>query len=153
MRRRRVLSAAAVLLCLAPALTGCLQVQGCPGWAGYETPNDAAESADAVAVGHVIEKVSTSDFNGANANVWSVEVVEWLKGDGPDRIEVLSPPSACGASADPYLGEDPLQAATRQEGSALFLVQTDSGWRTISPVQGLAELTSVGSIPAVWPAR
>lgn len=35
-----------------------------------------------------------------NANVWSFEVVEWIKSGGPDRIEVLSPPSACGASAD-----------------------------------------------------
>ena len=144
---------AVTLLCLAPAVMGCVQVQGCPGWAGYDTPDDAAESADAVVVGHVLQRVSTTDFNGTNANVWSVEVVEWIKSDGPDRIEVLSPPPACGPSADPYLGEDPLQSATRQEGSALFLVETESGWRTISPVQGLVELAPGEPIPTGWPAR
>ncbi|WP_146145346.1 hypothetical protein [Microbacterium timonense] len=154
MRPTRVLAATVALLCMVPALAGCVYAQGCPGWAGYETPNDAAESAEAVVIGRVVEKVSTTDFNGARANVWSVAVTEWRKGDGPDHVEVLSPPSACGSSADPYLGdEDPLGAAVRHGASALFLVGDEAGWRTISPVQGLVELAPDGRIPSTWPAR
>ena len=153
MRPTRIVAAVAALVCLAPAFAGCFSVQGCPGWAGYETPDDAAKSADAVVVARVVEKASTTDFNGASANVWSVEVVDWLNGDGPDRIEVLSPPSACGLSTDPYLGEgDPLETAGKHGNAALFLVGSDPDWRTISPVQGLVELTPDQQLPAAWPA-
>lgn len=103
-------------------------------------------------MGQVLEIASSAQFNGASANVWSVEVTEWLKGDGSDRIEVLSPPSACGASTDPYLGEDPLETAARRGPSALFLVETESGWQTISPVQGIVDVTPEGEIPTEWPA-
>jgi len=153
MRAKRALAATVALVGIVPALVGCVSVQGCPGWAAYETPNDAADSADAVVIGRVIEKVSTTDFNGAGANVWSVDVAEWRKGDGPQRIEVLSPPSACGPGTDPYLGEeDPLETGSRQGPSALFLVGDERDWRTISPVQGLVELTPDEQIPATWPA-
>ena len=148
-----MLAATAAIVCLTSALAGCVSVQGCPGWAGYETPDDAADSADAVVVGRVVEKVSTIDFNAANANIWSVEVADWLKGDGPNRIEVLSPPSACGPNTEPYLDEgDPLETATRHGAAALFLVGDDLDWRTISPVQGLVELTPDEQIPTEWPA-
>ncbi|MEV4688230.1 hypothetical protein [Microbacterium sp. LWH3-1.2] len=100
-----------------------------------------------------MEKVSTTDFNGASANVWSVEVADWIKGDGPDRIKVLSPPSTCGPNTDPYLDEgDPLETASRHGPTALFLVGDDLDWRTISPVQGLVELAPDEHMPTAWPA-
>jgi hypothetical protein len=152
MRPRRILVAAVALLCAAATLVGCV-VRGCPGWAGYETPEDAADSADAVVVGRVVERVSTTDFNGASANVWSVDVAEWIKGEGPDRIEVISPPPACGPGTDPYLGEeDPLATATGYGTAALFLVGDEPGWRALSPGQGLVEVAPDGQIPTDWPA-
>ncbi|MFE7845299.1 hypothetical protein ACFUTX_08920 [Microbacterium sp. NPDC057407] len=148
----RSLALGIVLLCAALALTGCVSVQACPSWAAYDSPAQAAKSADAVVTGRVVEKVSTATINGASANVWSVDVSDWRKGSGPQRINVLSTPQACGGDADPYLGDgDPLEAATGHSGSGLFLVENESGWSTLSPVQGITELTPVGQIPPEWP--
>lgn len=145
-------AAAVVLLAAATMMTGCVQVQGCPGWAGYATPHEAADSADAVAVGRVDEVVATEQLHGATGNVWSFEVDEWLKGAGPDRIEVLSPPGACGQSDDPYLGVDPFESATEDSTSVVFLSGSDRSWMAISPGQGIIEMPADERLPEAWPA-
>lgn len=138
-----------VVALAAGALTGCVS-QACPGWAGYDTPPDAAEAADAVVFGHVRELASTGSLFGSPANAWSVEVTEWVKGDGPDTIEVLSPPSQCGPSDDPYFGVDPFETAKSHATSVILLSEWDRGWRGLNPGQGIVELTSAGEIPPEW---
>lgn len=130
-------------------LTGCTSY-GCPAWAGYETPRDAARAADAVVFGHVRELASTGSLFGAPANVWSVEVTEWVTGDGPDRIEVLSPPSQCGPSEDPYFGDDPFEEAISHAASVVLLSEWENAWMGLSPGQGIVEVTPAGEIPLEW---
>lgn len=142
---------AATLFVAGSVMTGCVQSQGCPGWAGYETPEDASDAADAVAVGHVDELVSTVQLYGATANVWSFEVDDWLTGRGPDRIEILSPPSACGQSDDPYFGVDPFQSARDHATSVAFLSGHDGEWMAINPSQGVIEVSGNLELPAAWP--
>ena len=128
-----------------------MQAQGCPSWAGYDSPAEAAESAEAVVVGHVSELVDTREMFGATGNLWSIEVDEWRKGAGSDLIEVLSPPSACGASDDPYLGTDPFVAASADPPTIVFLTDREGGWMAISPGQGAVAATADGQLPTVWP--
>lgn len=96
------------------------------------------------------ELASTGSLFGAPANVWSVEVTEWVKGDGPDSIEILSPPSQCGASDDPYFGVDPFEEATSYGTSVIFLSEHEGGWRGLTPGQGIVELTPTRDIPLEW---
>lgn len=146
---RRVGVVLGVVALAAGALTGCVS-QGCPGWAGYDTPPDAADAADAVVFGNVRELASTGSLFGAPANVWSVEVTEWVKGDGPESIEVLSPASQCGASDDPYFGVDPFEAAMSHTTSVILLSERESGWMGLNPSQGIVELSPTGDIPLEW---
>ena len=139
----------AVVGLAATALTGCVS-QSCPGWVGYDTPPEAAEAADAVVVGHVRELASTGRFLGTPANVWSVEVTEWVKGDGSDVIDVLSPPAQCGQSDDPYFGPDPFETATSHGASVIFLSEDAGGWRGLTPSHGITELTPAGDVPPAW---
>ncbi len=141
-----MLSAAALA---SVALTGCVS-QGCPGWAGYDSPPDAVQAADAVVLGHVEELASTASLFGAPANVWSVEVTEWVKGEGPDTIQVMSPPSRCGPTDDPYFGSDPFEAATAHSASVVLLSEWENGWMGLNPGQGIVELTPSGDIPPEW---
>lgn len=138
-----------VVALAAGALTGCV-AQGCPAWAGYDTPTEAAEAAYAVVFGHVRKLASTGSLFGAAANIWSVEVTEWVKGDGPDTIEVLSPPSQCGPSDDPYFGADPFEEAMSHETSAIFLSGDDGDWMGLNPSHGIVELTAAGEVPPEW---
>lgn len=140
-----------VLLAIASAgLTGCVQAQGCPGWAGYSSPAEALEASTPVK-GRVLEKVGAEPLHGGTANVWSVSVDEWLTRDGERQIEVISPPSACGESDDPYFGPDPFETAVGFEEAIIFLHKTDAGWMAINPSQGVLELGDDGSLPATWP--
>lgn len=150
MRDRRVAVMLGVVALAAGSVTGCVASYGCPAWAGHNTPREAAEVADAVVLGHVREPSSTGSLFGAPANVWSVEVAEWVKGGGPDVIEVLSPPSQCGPSDDPYFGIDPFEAAQSHTASVLFLSEHEGGWMGLNPDQGIIELTPVGEIPLEW---
>jgi hypothetical protein len=143
-------AAAAALLVAVSAVTGCVHAQGCPSWAGYATPEEALEAADAVAVGDVGDVVATRQLFGATGNVWSFDVENWRKGTGPDRIEVLSPPSACGQTDDPYLGIDPFETAVANTASVVFLTDRNGVWMAISPVQGIVEMPADGELPAAW---
>lgn len=79
MARVRWFAVAAVAMIGAASLTGCLQTEACPAWPLFDTPADAGDAADAVAVGRVVEQVGTAPRFGTVANVWSVEVESWMK--------------------------------------------------------------------------
>src|SRR3546814_19161211 len=66
---RRAAIAATLFVAGSSLLTGCVQSQGCPGWAGYDTPEAASDAADAVAVGHVDELVSTVHLHRATPHL------------------------------------------------------------------------------------
>lgn len=149
-RRGRVTATICAASVAAVVMTGC-QAQGCPGWAGYDSPTEAAEAADAVVIGHVQEQVGTAEFLGARGNIWTIDVDEWMKGDGPAQIDVLSTPSQCGPSDDPYLGLDPFESAVEDDASAVFLTDEGGRWRAISPGQGIVETADGGVLPAEWP--
>jgi len=152
MRRGRQ-RAAAVLLAVSAVLglpSCAVTAGGCPGWTSFATPSDAAQDAAAVVIGAVRERVGTTEVFGATASVWSVQVDRWEKGDGEERIRVISPPSQCGPEGDPHLGGgDPFSAASEAGPSVIFLVE-DAGWRALTPLQGIVPADD-GGIPAEWP--
>lgn len=149
---RRTISAtaagAASVLALA-VLSGCVHVSGCPGWVSFDTPADAAEDADAVVSGRVSGHSGTTPMFGATANVWNVEVVEWLKGDGPAAIEVISPPESCSDPA--YFGADPFEEPSQGETVVVFLTAESGRWRAVTPLQGIIPAAPDGGLPENWP--
>lgn len=150
MARVRWFAVAAAAMIGSASLTGCLQTEACPAWPLFDTPADARDAADAVAVGRVIEQVGTAPRFGTIANVWSVEVERWMKGDGPERIDVLSLPSGCGPGNPAYFGSDPLETATGFDQAILFLSRDSNGWQTVVPGQGVVESGEGGALPEAW---
>ncbi|NLP84728.1 hypothetical protein HF576_12795 [Microbacterium sp. CFH 90308] len=86
---------------------------------------------------------------GTDANVWSVEVEDWISGDGPERIEVVSPPENCGPN-EPYFGSDPFEVALEHESSIVLLTGSEGGWQAITPLQGVVPAAPGGGIPEEW---
>lgn len=140
----------AALVLSTVSLAGCVQGVACPSWAGYDTPEDAADAATAVISGRVVERARTVPMFGTDANVWVVEVDEWIKGDGPGRIDVTSIPSGCGAGPA-YFGRDPFDEATEFDVAIVFLSGDADEWQGLSPVQGIAPAAPGGGVPSAWP--
>lgn len=152
MRSRRRFALLLLFPIAAVGITSCsFGATGCPGWAAFDTPLDAAKDAEAVVVGQVTDLIGTTDMLGATANVWSVQVERWQKGEGGEEIEVVSPPSQCGPEGDAYLGAgDPFENA-RSDGPSVVFLTRDGGWRAITPLQGIVPADR-GEVPAEWPA-
>jgi len=149
MARVRWLAVAAAALMCAGSLTGCVR-DACPAWPGFDTLAGARGAADAVAVGRVIERVGATPMFGTWASVWEVEVESWMKGDGPERIDVVSLPHGCEGPA--YFGSDPFEAATDFDQAIIFLSDGSNGWQSINPGQGVVESRG-GALPDVWRQR
>lgn len=125
-----------------------IQSEACVSWVHFETPADAAADSDAVVIGRVIDRTGSASVFGASADVWSVDVDEWVEGDGPERIEVISTPVTCeGSRTSP----DPLEEA-RGDRVAVFLTDDPAGWRTVTPLQGVVSVTPDGALPGDWPS-
>src|SRR5688572_13091022 len=117
------------------ALAGCtppVTSTQCVDWVLFDTPADAAADADAVVLGTAGERAGSTNLYGQEVNVWSVDVSEWVQGDGDGSIEVVSVPRTCESGA-PYPDGDPLDGA----GELLLFLRADGGrWQTITPYQG-----------------
>jgi hypothetical protein len=150
-RGPRATAVAVVVLLLIGGLASCsplVSSAGCPSWAGYDTPAEAADAADAVVFGVVRKQSGTVPMFGTTANVWTVRVDAWLKGAGPEEISVVSPTAACGPDdsvefPDPFheVGEQPV---------IVFISPSESGWQALSPGQGIVP-SSDGRLPEAWP--
>lgn len=102
-----------------------------------------------VVQGSVREQVGTTPMFGTDANVWAVEVEDWISGDGPERIEVVSPPENCGPN-EPYFGSDPFEVALEHESSIVLLTGSEGDWRAITPLQGVLPAAPGGGVPEEW---
>lgn len=154
MRRRPGVLAAALLLSTA-AVAGCsggpfVRSEMCVSWVSFDTPADAAADTAYVASGRVVERAGTARSFETDASVWLVEVDEWITGDGPDEIEVISTPTTCTAGGT-YPDGDPLEEAMGHERVVLFLYDEAGTWRTITPMQGIVPAGDDGGIPTEWP--
>jgi hypothetical protein len=152
-RRRRLSTALAALSALGAtaALSGCFPSEesaACADWAHYDSPADAAEDADAVAFGTVVDQAGTTELYGYVVHVWVVEVDEWLQGTGDTTIEVVSTPRTC-ETGSPYPDGDPLDGA----GDVLLLLTADGDrWQSLTGFQGVVPAPADGRMPTAWPS-
>lgn len=148
-RRTSTAAALASVLLLLP-LPGCtlpsiVTSQACASWVDFTTPVDAADEADAVALGRIVDQAGNTTYEGITTNTWNVEVDEWLKGDGEGEIIVTSLPRTCGDD------RDTMSRFQSVEELVLFLRDDESGWQTITPFQGAVPASPDGEIPEAWP--
>lgn len=152
MTRRTARSAALAIafavyvLLSACAIPGVTTVQSCIDWVHFDDPSAAADEADAVALGRIVDKAGTTTYYEMTATTWSVAVDEWIRGGtGDAEIVVTSLPRSCGDTGDSMAdaaGGDPV---------VLFLRDGDDGWQAITPFQGIVAPGPDGGIPAEWP--
>ena len=156
-RRIRVFAGAAVLLSVSGATAACSSPEtvSCASWVDFETPADAVESADGVAVGTVVGRGEDVVLMGGDAHTWTVEVTTWVAGHGESPITVATMPDHCIADP-PYPDGDPLEPFLDGTSVMLFLNDTanDGGdndvWATLTPYQGVVPAPSDGEVPAAW---
>lgn len=128
--------------CTVPGLTTS---ESCIDWVFFETPADAADEADAVVRGSIVEQAGTRTYLDMPAPTWTVAVDEWIEGTGDDEITVISLPRSCGDTGD-------TMAAYQQVDDLVFFLRDDeSGWQGITPYQGVVPVGADGAIPAEWP--
>jgi len=150
---RRALAAAMFAATL--AISGCSATGGtaqtCIDWVFFDTPSDAADEADAIIVGDVIEQADTTTYLDLPATTWNVRVDTWLDGDDGDEIEegeeivVTSLPHSCGVTGDT------LAAYADVDSLLFFLREGDEGWEILTPYQGVLPTEPGSTIPAEWP--
>ena len=148
--RRRTAPCAAIVLALAVSLqlTGCANpaAQTCFDWPHFADPSAAADEADAVALGRVVDQEGTVSYYGVPAATWNVAVDEWISGGGANAdIVVTSVPRGCGDT------DDSMTHAAGGDPVVLFLHDSDDGWQTVTPRQGIVEPGPGGGVPAGWP--
>jgi len=153
MRRRRLIPAFVIGVLATAALTGCIGPIGeshtCVDWVWFDSPGDAAEGADAVVAGHIVGQNGTTQLYGEQAPIWTVDVDEWITGDGDDELEVVSTPATCEATTPP----DPVEALRDDARVIVFLHDDpDVGWRTMTPFHGITPAGPDGGIPELWPS-
>lgn len=150
-RRAARRAALAIMLAASLPLSACATpgittVQSCIDWVHFEDPSSAADEADAVALGRITDQAGTTTYAEMTAATWNVAVDEWISGGvGEAEIVVTSLPRSCGDTGDTMAataGGDPV---------LLFLRDSDDGWQTITPFQGIVEPGPDGGIPAEWP--
>ena len=148
-RMQRAVLAGAVAAASLLSLSGCavpglVTTSACIDWVSFDTPADAATDADAVVLGSIAGQDGTTQYEGMTANIWTVEIEDWLKGSGSETIDVVSLPRSCGDT------EDGMAEFSDQDEVVLFLRSTDSGWEGITPWQQ-AMLSEDGGYPEAWP--
>lgn len=136
------------VVAMASPLAACAvlpSTQSCIDWVFFDAPADAAEEADAVAVGRIVDQAGTTSYLDIPATTWNVEVDEWLEGDGDAEIVVTSLPRSCGDTSD-------AMAEAQDEGELVFFLrERESGWEILTPWHGVTPATPDGGIPATWP--
>lgn len=151
--KMRVAGAAVVLVLAVGAMSGCSEdlfvtSTACASWASYDDPDAAADEADGVVIGRVVEQTGSGTFLGARVSTWHVDVEEWVKGGAAeDTIVVTSAIDTCGPVAP-----DPLSEVEGEGAVGIFLTYDTDHWVMLNPFQGLVELDPSGAIPAQWPA-
>lgn len=127
------------------SLTGCVRVEGCPGWVDFETPQDMYDGAQVVLLGRPTSDAGDRDVFGRPAAVHRVLVADVLKGElEADLVEVASTPVTCSGENDAYPDGDPLDV----EGEViLFLTDSEGGWRLMTPFDGVLPIPDDGVLP------
>jgi hypothetical protein len=136
-------------------LTGCgafglgVQSHTCVDWVWFDSPAGAMEEADAVVAGRVAGQSGSTQMFGEQASIWTIDVDEWIKGDGDDELEVVSTPATCEATPP----ADPVGVLQDERRVIVFLHDDpDVGWRTLTPFHGVTPSGSDGGIPEIWPS-
>jgi hypothetical protein len=138
-------AAAASLLSLSGcAIPGLVTTATCIDWVYFETPADAADDADAVVLGSITGQAGSTSYEGMTANIWTVEVDDWLKGDGADRVDVVSLPRSCGDT------DDNMARFSAVDEVVVFLRDAGDGWEGITPWQQALPAED-GGYPEDWP--
>jgi hypothetical protein len=150
--RSRLVSTVALAACLTGVLTGCSgepRSYSCVDWVWFDTPADAAADAEGVVIGDVVNTAGTVDSYGERANVWNVEVSEWIAGEGPSTIQVLSLPRTC-EEGSPYPDGDPLDTGDE----VMIFVRAGDGdlYETVTGLQGVIPAPEASELPSEWPA-
>jgi len=127
------------------ACTSATTTQSCIDWVFFDAPSDAAEEANAVGRGHILDQAGTASYLDIPVTTWNVEIDEWLEGGGDEEIVVTSLPRSCGDTTD--------SMAEAQDESDLifFLRKRATGWEILTPWQGMIPATPDGGIPETWP--
>lgn len=146
-RRAAVAISAALLLPLSSCAFPGTTAETCIDWVHFESPADAADEADAVAIGRIVNQTGTTDYLDMPATTWNVIVEDWVSGDHTDAvITVTSLPRGCGDSTDAIA-----EAADGDDLVVLYLRDSDDGWQTLTPLQGTVALGPDGGVPSEWP--
>jgi hypothetical protein len=144
---RRAASALGVAVLTMPLLscTSLSTSHSCIDWVFFDTPADAAEEANAIAVGRIVDQAGTTSYMDIPATTWNVVVDEWLEGDGDPEIVVTSLPRSCGDTTDA------MAEAQKEDELVFFLRERASGWEIVTPWQGVTPAAPGGQIPQTWP--
>jgi hypothetical protein len=151
MRHRRLIPAFVVGLLATATLTGCAGPIGeshtCVDWVFFDSPAGAVDAADAVIAGTIVGQSGSTQMFGEQAPIWTVEVADWIKGDGDDELEVVSTPATCEATTP----ADPVEVHQDDARVIVFLHDDpDVGWRTMTPFHGITPAGADGGVPEVW---
>lgn len=153
MRHRRLIPAFVVGLLATATLTGCVGPIGeshtCVDWVFFDSPGDAVEAADAVVAGTIVDQSDSTQMFGEGAPIWTIEVAEWITGEGDDELQVVSTPATCEATTP----ADPME--TMQDAARVIVFLHDDpevGWRTLTPFHGVTPAGADGGVPEVWPS-
>lgn len=136
---------AVLALPLAACSSAPVSSSTCIDWVWLDTPTDAADDADAVAIGRIVGETAPTTYMGMAANRWSIAVESWVSGSGADEITVTSLPRSCGDDEDSFERYDDGQDVV------LFLRDDAEGWQVLTPFQGIVPVGPDGGIPAEWP--
>lgn len=136
-------------LVLVSALSGCMPgiySRSCVSWAGYETPQDQYDSAGLVVVGQVIEldgvKEAPPGAPTGDTRIYRIRVDEVHKGEAGDVVHVGSTSDGC---PDTHYAEGD-QLDTQQR-IVVFARNDDGAWTTLTPFDGVIELSQDGELP------
>lgn len=145
-RLLRLVAGAAVAVVASSGVVGCSQVTygACPGWVDYSDPNDAFAAADAVVVGHVLERDGTTADEFGESRAYTFDVEEVHKGDaeGP-TIRIGSRADTCDGG-DGYVSGDLLATDKRV---LVYLREVTGGLMTLTPGQGVLPFDEGTALP------
>lgn len=142
----RLAALAVVAAATSSGLAGCglVTYEACPGWVDYSDPNDAFAAADAVVIGHLLERDGTmaDDFGEARAYTFDVEEVHKGEVQGP-RVRIGSRADTCDGG-DGYVSGDLLATDER---ILVYLVEVTGGLMTLTPGQGVVPFDEGAVLP------
>lgn len=145
MRVRATVTALVIVAAVVGMPTGCARSEICVSWVDYETPQQAYDDATLVVLGTAEPTGSTRDVFGVPMPVYTIDVAETLKGEAPDALEITPTPLTCMGDASQFPdGVDPLAT---DDDLVLFLHRDDTGWRPITPYDGVLPAPADGVLP------